>query len=106
MTSRDAEIGVTGVEFCGQPFDAYYRTRWLHAGWPDRKKSWRRPTFVCRQVDRDVELLVETFRDYDETTIHRTRTLRVRAQGAAYWTEGGLRQPTIGGFDWKERGER
>ena len=89
----------------GQPFDAYYRTRWLHAGWPDRKKSWRRPTFICRQVPRDTDLLVETFRDYNETTIHRTRTLRVRAQGNAYWTESGFADAEIGGFDWTEGGD-
>ena len=44
----------------------------------------------CRQVARDIDLLVETFRDYNETTIHRTRTLRVRAEGDAYWTETGF----------------
>ena len=88
----------------GQPFDSYYRTRWLHAGWPDRKKSWRRPTFICRGVDSDVDLLVESFRDYDETTVHRTRTIKVRTGGAAYWTEGGFEDAEIGGFDWKELG--
>lgn len=89
----------------GQPFDCYYRTRWLHAGWPDRKKSWRRPTFVCRQVPKDVDLLVETFRDYNETTIHRTRTLRVRAEGDSFWTETGYEEVEVGGFDWTEGGK-
>jgi hypothetical protein len=87
-----------------QPFDSYYRTRWLHAGWPDRKKSWRRPTFVCRQVPRDVDLLIETFRDYNETTIQRSRTLRVRAEGDSYWTETGFAEADVGGFDWTEGG--
>ena len=76
-TSGDVEIGVTGEDFIGQRFDSYYRTRWLHANWPDRKKSWRRPTFICREVARDVDLLVETFRDYNESTVHRTRTLNL-----------------------------
>jgi hypothetical protein len=103
-TTADEDIGVIGGSYFGQTFDSYYRTRWLHAGWPDRKKSWRRPTFICREVPADVDLLVESFRDYDETTIHRTRTLRVRTEGTAYWTEGGYEDNEIGGFDWKELG--
>ena len=105
MTSAGEEIGLTGEGTIGQAFDAYYRTRWLHAGWPDRKKSWRRPTFICRQVERDTDLLVETFRDYNETQIHRTRTLRVRALGSSYWTETGYTDEQGGGFDWKELGK-
>jgi hypothetical protein len=104
VTSLDQEIAVTGVQYFGEPFDSYYRTRWLHAGWPDRKKSWRRPTFVCRQVPQTLDLLVETFRDYNETTVHRTRTLRLRAEGESYWTETGFAEADIGGFDWTEGG--
>lgn len=104
VTNLDQEIAVTGIGYFGQPFDSYYRTRWLHAGWPDRKKSWRRPTFVCRQVPQSLDLLVETFRDYNETTVHRTRTLRVKAQGDSYWTETGHAEADVGGFDWTEGG--
>jgi hypothetical protein len=104
MTTGGAEIEVNSGLYRGQPFDSYYRTRWLHADWPDRKKSWRRPTFVCRQVPMDTELLVETFRDYNETTVHRTRTLYVRADGASYWREAGYTAPEDQGFDWKELG--
>ena len=105
VTSLDEEIGITGESQIGQRFDSYYRTRWLHAGWPDRKKSWRRPTFICREVARDIDLLVETYRDYDESTVHRSRTLKLRAEGSAYWTEGGFADADIGGFDWKELGK-
>jgi hypothetical protein len=104
VTAANEEIAVSGSTFLGEPFNSYYRTRWLHAGWPDRKKSWRRPTFVCRQVRADTDLLVETFRDYNETTIHRSRTLRVRAQGEAFWTETGSAEADVGGFDWTEGG--
>jgi hypothetical protein len=104
LTGNGEELEMTGG-VTGQPFDAYYKTRWLHAGWPDRKKSWRRPTLVCRQVDKATDLLVETFRDYDESTIHRTRTLRVPAEGAAFWREAGYTDGEDGGFDWKEQGE-
>ena len=105
MTGDSKEIALGGEDVLGQAFDSYYRTRWLHAGWPDRKKSWRRPTFVCRQVTRNTDLLVETFRDYNETMIHRSRTLRVYAEGTAYWTDGGyVEDYASGGFDWKVLG--
>lgn len=105
VTNTDAAIGVTGPAVVGQPFDCYYRTRWLHAGWPDRKKSWRRPTFICKRVDRQTELLIETFRDYDETTARRTRRLVIPAQGSAFWTEGGFDDASGKGFDWTEGGD-
>jgi hypothetical protein len=103
-TGLGEDVELTGDAMLGQPFTSYYRTRWLHAGWPDRKKSWRRPTFICRQVTKDTDLLVETFRDYNETTVHRTRTLRVRAEGDSFWTETGHVEREIGGFDWTEGG--
>ena len=55
-------------------------------------------------MNRDVDLLVETFRDYNETTVQRTRTLRVRAEGDSYWTETGFAEANVGGFDWTEGG--
>src|SRR5215510_10079523 len=100
VTSADEEILIEGERFVGTPFDSYYRTKWIHGGWPDRKKSWRRPTFVCRHVPRDTDLIVETYRDYNETNIHRTRTLKLRTLGAPYWTDLGADDPFEGGFDW------
>ena len=104
VTDTDQEIGVGGESVLGQRFQSYYRTRWLHAGWPDRKKSWRRPTFICREVGRDTDLLVETFRDYNESVVHRTRTLHLRTQGTAYWTDEGYLDSETGGFDWTAGG--
>jgi hypothetical protein len=105
-TSAGEDIELTSATFFGQHFDSYYRTRWLHAGWPDRKKSWRRPTFICRQPDRDTDLLVETFRDYNETVISRTRTLHLRPEGDSFWTEGGFEEmPEVDGFDWTVGGD-
>ena len=103
VTDLDLNINVNAEE-TGDPFDSYYRTRWLHAGWPDRKKSWRRPTFICRQVSEDVELIVESFRNYDQTSIHRSRRLTVTAGGTAMWTEGGSADADEGGFDWSSLG--
>ncbi len=87
-----------------QPFEAYYRTRWLHAGWPDRLKSWRRPMFICRRVPLTVDLLVEQYRDYDEISVRRTGTIRLPAGAGPIWTEGGFDDPTGQGFDWTEGG--
>lgn len=107
VTGNDEEIQIGGEQFIGQPFDSYYRTKWLHAGWPDRKKSWRRPTFIAREVPRNTDLLVETFRDYNETNIYRTRTIKLKPKGGAFWTEEGFNaRETNGtfGFDWTEGG--
>jgi hypothetical protein len=104
-TGNAEDIGVTGRDPPGEPFETYYRTRWLHAGWPDRKKSWRRPTFIVRQVPHELDLIVETFRDYNETTVHRSRTLKVETEGNNYWTETGFAEADVGGFDWTPGGE-
>lgn len=104
VTGVGDQIEITGGTFVGDRFDSYYRTRWLHGGWPDRKKSWRRPTFICRQVPADTDLIVETYRDYNETQVSRTRTLKLQAVGNAYWTEFGASGPDAGGFDWTEGG--
>lgn len=103
-TSDGEDILISGRDPPGETFQTYYRTRWLHAGWPDRKKSWRRPGFIVREVPRDVTLVVESFRDYNETTVHRTRTLALRAKGNNYWTETGFAEANVGGFDWTPGG--
>jgi len=85
-------------------FAAYYRTRWLHGGWPDRKKSWRRPTFICRRVPRQVDLLVEHFRDYDETTTRRTGLVPGVVGEGDIWSAGGSADDN--GIDWGEADAR
>jgi hypothetical protein len=100
----DQQIVVSGGDYVGQPFESYYCTRWLHAGWPDRKKSWRRPTFICKEVQSRTELLVESFRDYNDTTVRRTRRLVIPARGQAYWSIEGYTGPDEDGFDWTPEG--
>ena len=104
VTSADQEIAVPGPNYFGQPFDSYYRTRWLHAGWPDRKKSWRRPTFVCRQVTATSTCSSRR----TATTTRRPCTAPARCgcapKATAYWTEAGFDEAAIGGFDWTEGG--
>lgn len=87
VTDIDAEILTAGVP-PHQWFESYYRTRWLNGGWPDRRKSWRRPTFICRGVPRQVDLLVQQYRDYDETTIRRTGIVPSVTQGGNVWGGG------------------
>jgi hypothetical protein len=104
LTGDGDQIQITGEGFIGDRFDTYYRTGWLHAGWPDRKKSWRRPTFICRQVPASIDLIVETYRDYNETQVARSRTLHLRSVGQSYWTPGGALGGDEGGFDWTPGG--
>jgi hypothetical protein len=104
VTGGDDEIIVGGGTFLGQEFDSYYRTRWLHAGWPDRKKSWRRPTFICREVAQDTDLLVEIYRDYNEASIYRSRALHLRSGGGVYWSELGADSIDFPGADWDPEG--
>jgi hypothetical protein len=95
------EIKVPDVS---EPFESYYRTRWMNGGWPDRLKSWRRPMFICRKVPRHVNLLVEQYRDYDETTVRRTGQVDIAAESGPQWTEFGFDDPSGTGFDWTEEG--
>ena len=104
VTGGDDEIIVGGGTFLGQEFDSYYRTRWLHAGWPDRKKSWRRPTFVCREVAQNTDLLVEIYRDYNEASIYRSRTLHLRSGGGVFWSDLGADSIDFPGADWTTEG--
>jgi hypothetical protein len=79
------------------PFETYYRTPWLTAGWPTRKKSWRRPDFVCRRTDTDHRLHVQSFRDYEEVNVRRQSIVEVLGSGGAgtVW----------GDFDWGDGSE-
>jgi hypothetical protein len=78
--------GATGL----QPFRTIYRTPWLTAGWPTRKKSFRRPDFVCRRTGLTHSLRVQSFRDYEEANARRQHTVNVDSQGLTLW----------GQFDW------
>jgi hypothetical protein len=103
-TQAGEDIGISGVAFRGQEFESYYRTRWLHAGWPDRKKSWRRPTLICKGVQEPTQLVVETYRDYNEAVIHRSKTLVLQANATTFWRDAGFDDVDGHGFDWKELG--
>jgi len=73
-----------------QPFRTIYRTPWLTAGWPTRKKSFRRPDFVCRRTGLTHQLRIQSYRDYEEINPRRQHTVQVDGQGLTVWGE----------FDW------
>ena len=88
----------------GEGFVASYRTRWLHAGWPERRKSWRRPRFAVAKQDQAVQIDVKTNWNYDDDTPRREHVLGVEPQGATFWRALGYNDPEAGGFDWTEDG--
>lgn len=56
-------------------FPTEYHTAWLSAGWPTRKKSWRRPDLLLKLTGSDYSLRVYSYRDYDSRTVARTMTV-------------------------------
>ena len=78
VTGADEEIVLSGVHG-DQPFETVYRTPWVTADWPTRKKSFRRPDFICRITGFDHNLQVRSFRDYEEAQPKRQHTLYVPA---------------------------
>lgn len=72
-------------------FETYYRTGWINGGWPTRKKSWRRPDFVCREFGTDYVLRIDAYRDLQMSAPRRSYDLPVTGSGVdAVW----------GDFDW------
>ena len=105
-SGADEEIIFSGQEG-DEAFDARYRTPWVTADWPTRKKSWRRADYICRISERGYDLAVESFRDYEERNVSRRHTVTVPAAGSGavwgefdwgdgtLWGEGGLKRGGI-----------
>lgn len=55
-----------------QPFTTHLRTRWVDAGAPTWKKSWRRPDFLLRALTVDSSLNVQVFHDFDNYNAQRS----------------------------------
>lgn len=53
-------------------FDTVIRTRWLDAGNPTWKKSWRRPDFLLRALAFDSVVNVQVFHDFDNYNAERS----------------------------------
>jgi hypothetical protein len=76
VTEDGEEIIASGMPG-DEPFDTVYRTPWVSGGWPTRKKSFRRPDFVCRITGREHQLSISSFRDYEEHNPRRRHTVLV-----------------------------
>jgi hypothetical protein len=90
LTTSDGKLIIASGSPGLQPFRTIYRTPWLTAGWPTRKKSFRRPDFVCRRTGLTHQLRIQSFRDYEEVNPRRQHTVQVDSQGLTLW----------GQFDW------
>lgn len=84
------------------PFPAFYTTSWQMAETPELTKSWRRPRMVIRNPRADVEIRVESYRDYEETAASRSGTIVVPSGASAFWREDGAASPSGDGFDWDD----
>lgn len=54
------------------PFETRMRTKWLDAGAPTWKKSWRRPDVLLRGVTLDTTVNAQVFHDYDPNNAQRS----------------------------------
>jgi len=80
------------------PFHARYVTGWKHAGFPERRKSWRRPRFIINQNPETVGIRFDTYKDYNETSPSRSHTIAVDTDGTIFWRLTGALED--GGFNW------
>lgn len=71
-------------------FDTLYTTPWLHAGWPDRKKRWRRPTFITSVPAEEYTLKCSVFVDFEEGAPKRRFDVTVGAPGGVVLYDDGL----------------
>lgn len=78
-------------------FDVAYRTRWMDAGWPERRKSWRRPRLEFAAPEVATEIWVETFEDYS-TDSRRSGTFSLSSKGLWYWRATGSSETD--GAEW------
>jgi len=78
VTGLDEEIVMSGAAG-DQAFETVYRTPWVTADWPSRKKSFRRPDFICRITGTDHNLQIRSYRDYEEMQAKRQHILTVPA---------------------------
>ena len=84
-----------------EPFGTRYATNWKFAGTPELRKHWLRPRYVVRNPLESVEILVEVYRDYDESEPRRAHVLFITADGSYFWRDLGFDDPAGDGFDWE-----
>jgi hypothetical protein len=79
-------------DFDGSPdgFTSHLRTRWLDAGMPTARKSWRSPDYLLRQVEAELTLSGTLYTNYDAVTAERSFELSASPTAEAVY----------GDFDW------
>lgn len=77
MTDTGVAEIVVGGAIGSEPFDTAYRTPWITASWPSRKKSFRRPDFICKLTGLNHQLRVKSFRDFEELNARRAHIVEV-----------------------------
>jgi hypothetical protein len=100
LTDTGAEIIASGMPGY-EPFETSYRTPWVSAQWPTRKKSFRRPDFVCRITGQEHHLSVVSYRDYEQSNPKRRHTIVVPG-GLPPSQGGGSVAATWGHFNWDD----
>ena len=104
VTEDDEEIIMSGMPG-DESFTTKYRTPWVTANWPTRKKSWRRADYICRISERGYDIAVESFRDYEERNVARRHTVTVPPSGAgAVWGQFVYGDGTVWGAGGPKRG--
>ncbi len=83
------------------PFVAEYRTGWKYAGMQEVRKSWRRARFIVNRGAADVDIVVDSFRDYDSVALQRSGTISIIQTGTAFWSES-EGNPNPLGFNWDD----
>ena len=83
------------------PFKTRYATNWKFAGTPELRKHWMRPRYIIRNTKQTVTILVEVFRDYEESDPQRTHQLTINGRGGYVWRDLGFDDPAGDGFDWE-----
>lgn len=75
------DVAKDNIEGTAVAFTSRYTTRWLHADWPDRKKRWKRPTFIAHEQDLDYTLKCSIYTDYGEKAPKRRFDVAVSNSG-------------------------
>ena len=84
------------------PFPTRYATNWKFAGTPELRKHWMRPRYIIRNPTTSVAILVQIYRDYDESAARRNHQLLIEADGTYFWRDLGYDDPAGDGFDWAQ----
>jgi hypothetical protein len=101
VTDLDEEI--IASEMAGdESFDTVYRTPWVTADWPTRKKSFRRPDFVCQLTGLEHDLQVRSYRDYEEMHPKRLHRLTVPSGAPANTGSPGTVAAVWNRFAWND----